>query len=125
MKTPFYLLSFVIAWMGSIFCQDTSKILLQFNEPMSRSTLFLIANYEISDQAGNLYQAVKIGVAPGDTMVIVYVTPLLPYRTGFVIRVSGLKDAADNLIDPLHDRAEFYFNGFVPGVKTSVNIQRE
>lgn len=94
--------------------QDTSnthKILLTFNEPMDRSTLFENSNYTVFDDSLDETNIRDVGVLPGDSSVVVFVDWLW-YKTSFAIRVFNVRDVAGNVINPGKNTAWFFFNGY-------------
>ena len=112
MKTFIYIeiFLFLLLAIGLAFAQE-QKIQLVFNETMDRSTLFNINNYNLYDNQLNEVGVNRIGVAQGDSIVILY-TPFLSYKTNFIVRVANVKDKAGNLINPEHNFAWFYVDGF-------------
>ncbi len=85
---------------------DTSKVLVKFNEPMSREGIFDIANYAIYRDDDTPVKIYKVGVAAGDTAVVLYTEKYLPHSSYKVI-INNLKDKSGNIISDNHKIA-FY-----------------
>ena len=104
--------------------QDTShthKLLLMFNEPMSRPELFDKDNYTVFDDSLNEVNIREVGVVQGDTAVVLFVD-FLDYKTDFAVRVFNVTDTAGNTINPNKNSAWFYFDGFDPTQQQPVII---
>lgn len=85
---------------------DTSKILVKFNEPMSREGIFNIDNYIIYRDESTPIVIYKVGVVPGDTAVVLYTEEYLP-NSSYKIIINNLRDKAGNIISDSHKMA-FY-----------------
>jgi hypothetical protein len=85
---------------------DTSKVLVKFNEPMSRDGIFNIANYTIYRDDDTPITIYKVGVVPGDTAVVLYTEKYIPDYS-YKLIINNLKDKAGNLISENHKLA-FY-----------------
>lgn len=102
MKTITLIILFnLIFSLGFTFGQsinpDTSKVLVKFNEPMSREGIFDIANYKIICEDNQELKIYKVGVVEGDTAVVLF-TEKHQAGKAYRIIVSNLKDKAGNLI---------------------------
>lgn len=82
---------------GQAINPDTSKVLLKFNEPMSREGIFDINNYKIICEDNHELKIFKVGVVEGDTAVVLF-TEKHQAGKAYRIKVSNLKDKAGNLI---------------------------
>lgn len=85
---------------------DTSKILLRFSEPMSRTGIFDISNYTILKDDSIQVRIFKIGVVPGDTAIVLFTEKQIP-NSKYKVIIHNLKDKAGNLINENHNVA-FY-----------------
>ena len=85
---------------------DTSKVLLRFNEPMSREGIFDTANYAIFKEDNTQIRIFKIGVVPGDSAVVLFTEKYIPTGNYKVI-INNLKDKSGNKIRENHNVA-FY-----------------
>lgn len=83
--------------MGQSTNPDTSKVLVKFNEPMSREGIFDISNYKIICEDNHEVKIYKVGVVEGDTAVVLF-TEKHQAGKAYRIIVSNLKDKAGNLI---------------------------
>ena len=109
-RTILYLLSIlVIGLISDVYSQsmsDTSKVLLRFNEPMSREGIFDTANYAIFREDNTQIRIFKIGVVPGDSAVVLFTEKYIPNGSYKVI-INNLKDKSGNTISENHNVA-FY-----------------
>lgn len=105
-------LFFIIIFSVIGFAQE-QQLQLVFSEKMNRAKLFDVKNYTVYDNKLNEIGIHKIGVAQGDSIVVLFLNPL-NYKTDYIVRVQNLTDVAGNLIDPKHNNAWFYFDGFDP-----------
>ena len=85
---------------------DTSKVLVKFNEPMSRDGIFDINNYVIYKDEATQISIYKVGIVPGDTAVVLFTEKHFPQST-YKIIINNLKDKSGNLISENHKIA-FY-----------------
>ena len=85
---------------------DTSKVLLQFNEPMSHDGIFNINNYSIYRDDTTPVEIFKVGVVPGDTAVVLFTEKQYP-EFSYKIIVNNLKDKSGNLISKNHRLATY------------------
>ena len=85
---------------------DTSKVLVKFNEPMSRDGIFNINNYVIYRDDDTPVEIFKIGVVPGDTAVVLFTEKQYP-QYSYKIIINNLKDKSGNIISKSHKMA-FY-----------------
>ena len=85
---------------------DTSKVLVKFNEPMSRDGIFDINNYVIYKDEATQIAIYKVGIVPGDTAVVLFTEKHFPQST-YKIIINNLKDKSGNLISENHKIA-FY-----------------
>jgi hypothetical protein len=85
---------------------DTSKVLVKFNEPMSRDGIFNIDNYEIYKDEATPIAIYKVGIVAGDTAVVLYTEKHLP-QSSYKIIINNLKDKSGNVISENHKIA-FY-----------------
>ncbi|MCA2005630.1 MAG: Ig-like domain-containing protein [Ignavibacterium sp.] len=86
--------------------EETSKVLVRFNEPMSREGIFDISNYKVIDENNNELKIYKVGVVEGDTAVVLFTENHLKGKIYKVI-VSNLKDKAGNLISQENNFARY------------------
>lgn len=84
-----------------------------FSEKMDSASIRQANNFTIFDDSLNIIPISQLLIAQGDSIVILKIGAL-SYKTNFLIRVQNVKDVAGNLIDPEHDSAWFYFDGFDP-----------
>jgi hypothetical protein len=83
--------------IAQVLSHDTSKVLVKFNEPMSRDGIFDISNYKIFCEDNHEVKIFKVGVVEGDTAVVLFTEKHQPGKAYRII-VSNLKDKAGNLI---------------------------
>ena len=83
---------------------DTSKVLVRFNEPMSRDGIFNIENYVIYRDDSTPIAIYKVGIVPGDTAVVLYTEGYLP-KSSYKIIINNLRDKAGNIISENHKLA--------------------
>jgi hypothetical protein len=103
------LIFFIIAFSHSSFSQqqtDTSKVLLTFNEPMSRDGIFDIQNYHIYKDDLTPVKIYKVGVAKGDTLIVLFTEKQSPNSIYKVI-INNLKDKSGNIISQSHNTAVY------------------
>jgi len=99
----------VIFYTTDIYPQqipDTSKVLVKFNEPMSRDGIFNIDNYEIYKDEAIQIAIYKVGIVAGDTAVVLYTEKHIP-QSSYKIIINNLKDKSGNVISENHKIA-FY-----------------
>lgn len=82
---------------AQVISHDTSKVLVKFNEPMSKEGIFDISNYKILCEDNHELKIYKVGVVEGDTAVVLFTEKHQPGKAYRII-VSNLKDKAGNLI---------------------------
>ena len=85
---------------------DTSKVLVKFNEPMSRDGIFNTDNYIIFRDDEIPIAIYKIGIVAGDTAIILYTEKHFPQFT-YKLIINNLRDKAGNIISENHKLA-FY-----------------
>ena len=85
---------------------DTSKVLVKFNEPMSRDGIFNIGNYAIFKDETTPIAIYKVGIVPGDTAIVLYTEKHSP-QSSYKIIINNLKDKSGNVISENHKIA-FY-----------------
>ncbi|MEO8232228.1 MAG: Ig-like domain-containing protein [Ignavibacteriota bacterium] len=85
---------------------DTSRVLVRFNEPMSRDGIFNPDNYTIFRDDSTPIAIYKVGVVPGDTAVVLYTEKHIP-QSSYKIIVNNLRDKTGNMISENHKIA-FY-----------------
>ena len=105
------IISFLIVsgFSGVVYSQsinDTSKVLLRFNEPMSREGIFDTTNYLIFKEDNTPIRIFKVGVIPGDSAVVLFTEKYIPNGKYRVI-INNLKDKSGNIISENHNVA-FY-----------------
>jgi len=107
------LLFIITIFAAGFFCEvhsqsvaDTSKVLLRFNEPMSRDGIFDTSNYIIFNDDDTPVRIFKIGVVPGDSAVVLFTEKQIPNGKYKVI-IKNLKDKSGNIISEDHNVA-FY-----------------
>ncbi len=86
--------------------EETSKVLLRFNEPMSKEGIFDINNYRVIDESGKELKVYKVGVVEGDTAVVLFTESHLKGKL-YTITVFNLKDKAGNPINEQHNYASY------------------
>lgn len=99
----------VLFYTNAIYSQqisDTSKVLVKFNEPMSRDGIFDIDNYAIYMDGTTRITIYKVGIVPGDTAVVLYTEKHSP-QSSYKIIINNLKDKSGNVINENHKIA-FY-----------------
>lgn len=106
-------ISFLIILFASLspelFAQqmaDTSKVLVKFNEPMSRDGIFNTDNYTIFRDDETQIDIYKVGVVAGDTAVVLYTEKYVP-ESSYKLIIQNLRDKAGNIISENHNLA-FY-----------------
>ncbi|MDP2365395.1 MAG: hypothetical protein Q8M94_16700 [Ignavibacteria bacterium] len=85
---------------------DTSKVLVKFNEPMSRDGIFNTDNYVIYRNDTTPIAIYKVGIVPGDTAVVLFTEKHCP-QSSYKIIINNLKDKSGNIISESHKMA-FY-----------------
>ena len=103
------LIFFIITFSHSLFGQqqtDTSKFLLTFNEPISREGIFDIQNYHIYKDDLTPIKIYKIGVAQGDTLVVLFTEKQSP-NSKYRVIINNLKDKSGNIISQSHNTAVY------------------
>ena len=85
---------------------DTSKVLVKFNEPMSRDGIFNTDNYLIYRDNETPIVIYKVGVVAGDTAVVLYTEKYLP-KSSYKLIINNLRDKSGNIISDNHKIA-FY-----------------
>jgi|GEM_PF-1172111 hypothetical protein len=85
---------------------DTSKVLVKFNEPMSRDGIFDTDNYVIYRDDDTPIAIYKVGIVAGDTAVVLYTEKYLP-QSSYKLIINNLRDKAGNIINENHKLA-FY-----------------
>jgi len=106
-------ISFLIILLASsspeLFAQemsDTSRLLVKFNEPMSRDGIFNTDNYTIFRDDKTQIAVYKVGIVAGDTAVMLY-TEKYVSKSSYKLIVNNLRDKAGNIISENHKLA-FY-----------------
>ncbi len=105
----FILSIFLVTFSSEISAQqnnDTSKVLVKFNEPMSHDGIYNIDNYLILRDEITPVEIFKVGVVPGDTAVVLFTEKYVP-QSSYTIIINNLKDKAGNVISESHKMA-FY-----------------
>ena len=103
------LITIIILLSNSSFSQqqsDTSKVLLTFSEPMSRDGIFDINNYHILKDNLTPIKIFKVGVAKGDSMVVLFTEKQSP-DSKYKIIIDNLRDKSGNLISESHKTAVY------------------
>lgn len=85
---------------------DTSKVLVKFNEPMSREGIFNTSNYLIYRDDETPIVIYKVGVVAGDTAVVLYTEQYIP-NSSYKLIINNLRDKSGNIISESHKMA-FY-----------------
>ena len=85
---------------------DTSKVLVKFNEPMSRDGIFDTNNYTLYQDNEIPIAIYKVGVVAGDTAVVLYTEKYNP-QSSYRLIINNLKDKSENVISESHKMA-FY-----------------
>lgn len=86
---------------------DTSKVLLRFNEPMSREGIFETSNYKILQNGITELNIFKVGIVAGDSAVVLFVNKVLK-DSNYKVIVSNLKDKSGNPISSEHNSFSFH-----------------
>lgn len=103
------LLILFVSFSPELFAQqmaDTSKVLVKFNEPMSREGIFNTDNYTIFRNDETQITIYKVGVVAGDTAVVLYTEKYVP-ESSYKLIINNLRDKAGNIISENHNLA-FY-----------------
>jgi hypothetical protein len=103
------LLVLFISFFPELFAQnmaDTSKVLVKFNEPMSRDGIFNTNNYMIYRDDNTPIAIFKVGIVAGDTAVVLYTEKYVP-QSSYKIIINNLRDKSGNLISENHKVAFF------------------
>ena len=103
------LLTLLVFTSPEIFSQqstDTSKVLVKFNEPMSREGIYNTDNYTIYRDDATPIVIYKVGVVAGDTAVVLYTEKYAP-ESSYKLIIYNLRDKAGNIISENHKMA-FY-----------------
>ena len=69
---------------------DTSKVLVKFNEPMSRDGIFDTNNYTLYQDNEIPIAIYKVGVVAGDTAVVLYTEKYNPHSS-YKLIINNLK----------------------------------
>lgn len=77
---------------------DTSRVKLTFSEPMSRTGIFDVNNYLVLKDLVTPIQVYKVGVAPGDSIIVLF-TEKYSSSSAYKVIVNNLRDKAGNLIN--------------------------
>jgi hypothetical protein len=85
---------------------DTSKVLVKFNEPMSREGIFNTDNYVIYRDDAAIITIYRVGVVFGDTAVVLYTEKYVP-ESSYKLIINNLRDKSGNIISENHQIA-FY-----------------
>jgi len=85
---------------------DTSRVLVKFNEPMSRDGIFNTANYAIFRDDETQIAIYKVGVVAGDTAVVLYTEKYVP-ESAYKLIINNLRDKAGNIISENHKLASY------------------
>lgn len=85
---------------------DTSKVLVKFNEPMSRDGIFNTDNYLIYKDNETPIVIYKVGVVAGDTAVVLYTEQYIP-NSSYKLIINNLRDKSGNIISESYKMA-FY-----------------
>ena len=109
-RSPIFIFLILFALISSeLIAQqsvDTSKVLVKFNEPMSRDGIFHTNNYTLFQDNEIPIAIYKVGVVVGDTGVVLYTEKYNP-QSSYRLIINNLKDKAGNLISESHKMA-FY-----------------
>lgn len=105
---------------NSIAQSDTSAILLTFNEPMKGYELTDPLNYTITDPDNNVIPVYLVKVVPSDSSKTVIFCKRIDYKRTHKVVVTNVKDRAGNLVDPLHNKTTFIFEGITSNINTPV-----
>jgi hypothetical protein len=98
--------SFSLSEVSAQQTADTSKVLVKFNEPMSRDGIFNIDNYKIFRDDETQITIYKIGIVDGDTAIVLYTEKHLP-QSSYKLIINNLRDKTGNIISENHKLA-FY-----------------
>ncbi|HMN47794.1 MAG TPA: hypothetical protein PKD67_01520 [Ignavibacteriaceae bacterium] len=85
---------------------DTSKVLVTFSEPMSHEGIFDINNYHIYKEDSTLVKIYKVGVAKGDSVVVLFTEKQTP-KASYKLIISNLKDKSGNIISSNRKMANY------------------
>ncbi len=100
-------LTIIFFYTAEVYSQhstDTSKVLLRFNEPMSREGIFDISNYQIINTDSIEIRIYKVGIIQGDSAVVLFTEQSL-FNKPVQIIVNNLKDKSGNVISENHNFA--------------------
>ena len=100
------LLTFLSPQLFAQQISDTSRVLVKFNEPMSRDGIFNTDNYTIFRDDETQIAVYKVGVVAGDTAVVLYTEKYVP-ESSYKLIINNLRDKAGNIISENHKLA-FY-----------------
>lgn len=104
-----FLLILFTSSFSELFAQqmaDTSKVLVKFNEPMSRDGIFNTDNYTIFRDDDTQIAIYKVGIVAGDTAIVLFTEKHFPQST-YKLIINNLRDKAGNIISENHKLA-FY-----------------
>lgn len=106
-KQILMLLGLIVLLSISIPAQviPTSKILLNFSEPMDRENIFDTSNYELKTENNEIVEVLKVGIVKGDSAVVLFIPKDISWDN-LQITVYNLKDKAGNLINKQKNLAE-------------------
>ena len=103
---------------------QTKYLMIQFSEPMDSASVATITNYSVLTYELESLPITRVRVSTSDSLVVLDVQDVA-YKTNYIVIVENVKDKAGNLIDPEHNRALFYFDGFDPDrPRPEVNLRR-
>ncbi len=105
--TKLFFLTIILHYSTDVYSQqstDTTRVLLRFNEPMSREGIFEISNYHIINSENQIIKVFKVGIVQGDSAVVLFTEKSLLDKPVQII-VNNLKDKSGNLISENHNLA--------------------
>ncbi|MBK7228078.1 MAG: hypothetical protein IPH97_04245 [Ignavibacteriales bacterium] len=105
--TKLFFLTIILYYSTDVYSQqstDTTRVLLRFNEPMSREGIFEISNYHIINSENQIIKVFKVGIVQGDSAVVLFTEKSLLDKPVQII-VNNLKDKSGNLISENHNLA--------------------
>lgn len=86
--------------------EDTSKVLVKFNEPISKEGIFNVDNYKIITEDNVTLKIFKVGLVKGDTAVVLF-TEKHPANKSYKLFITNLKDISGNLISLNNNTASY------------------
>ncbi len=86
--------------------KDTSKVLVSFNQPVSREGIFDIRNYQIIKDDSSTIKIFKVGVSNDDRFIVLFTEKQNP-NSSYKIIINNIKDKSGHLITESHKMAVY------------------